>query len=87
MHVFFVEDGLMEKGVFLATWKDISNENEKQFDIHTSHSDPGQLLQCIFDKRRQQQGLVYRASFEIFASANYNYFVSRMRGNFSKTND
>ena len=41
MHVLFVEDGLMEKGVFLATWKDITNENEKQFDIITALSDPG----------------------------------------------
>ncbi|OQV21734.1 AP-1 complex subunit beta-1 [Hypsibius exemplaris] len=39
MHVLFVEDGLMEKGVFLATWKDISSDNEKQFDIHTSLTD------------------------------------------------
>lgn len=44
MHVFFVEDGLMEKGVFLATWKDISNDNEKQFEIHTQHIDAGTLL-------------------------------------------
>ncbi|XP_055343172.1 AP-1 complex subunit beta-1-like [Paramacrobiotus metropolitanus] len=39
MHVFFVEDGLMEKGVFLATWKDIPPENEKQFEIHTAIQD------------------------------------------------
>jgi Beta2-adaptin appendage, C-terminal sub-domain len=46
MHVFFVEDGLMEKGVFLATWKDIASDNEKQFEIHTSLTDAG--LACLF---------------------------------------
>merc|ERR1711981_1157524 len=33
MHVFFAEDGTMEKKVFLATWKDIPAQNEVQYTI------------------------------------------------------
>merc|ERR1712173_383432 len=32
-HVYFTEDGNMEKKVFLATWKDIPAQNEIQFSI------------------------------------------------------
>ena len=32
-HVYFTEDGAMEKKVFLATWKDIPAQNEIQFTI------------------------------------------------------
>jgi len=32
-HVYFAEDGQMEKKVFLATWKDIPAQNEIQFSI------------------------------------------------------
>ncbi|XP_037068019.1 AP-1 complex subunit beta-1-like [Pollicipes pollicipes] len=32
-HVFFGEDGLMDKRVFLATWKEIPAQNEMQFTI------------------------------------------------------
>uniref|UniRef100_A0A3P8W187 AP complex subunit beta n=1 Tax=Cynoglossus semilaevis TaxID=244447 RepID=A0A3P8W187_CYNSE len=35
--VLFVEDGKMERQVFLATWKDIANENESQFQIKDCH--------------------------------------------------
>ncbi|KAK2837254.1 hypothetical protein Q5P01_014466 [Channa striata] len=35
--VLFVEDGKMERQVFLATWKDIPNENESQFQIKDCH--------------------------------------------------
>ncbi|KAL0588808.1 AP-2 complex subunit beta [Plecturocebus cupreus] len=35
--VLFVEDGKMERQVFLATWKDIPNENELQFQITEWH--------------------------------------------------
>lgn len=34
IHVFFVEDGEMEKRVFLATWKDIPAQNEVQYTIN-----------------------------------------------------
>ncbi|KAM4701997.1 AP-2 complex subunit beta [Discoglossus pictus] len=37
LHVLFVEDGKMERQVFLATWKDIPNENELQFQIKECH--------------------------------------------------
>lgn len=33
IHVFFVDDGEMEKRVFLATWKDIPAQNEVQYTI------------------------------------------------------
>ncbi|KAF0302306.1 AP-2 complex subunit beta [Amphibalanus amphitrite] len=32
-HVFFGEDGMMDKRVFLATWKEIPAQNEMQFTI------------------------------------------------------
>jgi len=33
LHIFFAEDGAMEKKTFLATWKDIPATNEMQFTI------------------------------------------------------
>lgn len=33
MHVLFVEDGQMDKRLFLATWKDIPAQNEVQYTI------------------------------------------------------
>lgn len=33
MHVFFVEDGEMDKRLFLNTWKDIPSQNEVQYTI------------------------------------------------------
>ncbi len=33
MHVLFVEDGEMDKRIFLATWKDIPAQNEVQHEI------------------------------------------------------
>lgn len=33
MHVFFVEDGQMDKRLFLSTWKDIPAQNEVQHTI------------------------------------------------------
>uniref|UniRef100_A0A665VND3 AP complex subunit beta n=1 Tax=Echeneis naucrates TaxID=173247 RepID=A0A665VND3_ECHNA len=35
--MLFAEDGKMERQVFLATWKDIPNENESQFQIKDCH--------------------------------------------------
>lgn len=34
LHVLFIEDGEMDKRVFLATWKDIPSANEVQYDIN-----------------------------------------------------
>ncbi|KAG5448023.1 AP-1 complex subunit beta-1 [Clonorchis sinensis] len=34
MHVLFVEEGDMEKRVFLATWKDIPSDSERQFTLN-----------------------------------------------------
>uniref|UniRef100_A0A2P2I005 AP complex subunit beta n=1 Tax=Hirondellea gigas TaxID=1518452 RepID=A0A2P2I005_9CRUS len=33
IHVFFCEDGAMDKRIFLSTWKDIPSQNEVQFNI------------------------------------------------------
>uniref|UniRef100_A0A8C6XF08 Beta-adaptin appendage C-terminal subdomain domain-containing protein n=1 Tax=Naja naja TaxID=35670 RepID=A0A8C6XF08_NAJNA len=33
LYILFVEDGKMERQMFLATWKDIPNDNESQFQI------------------------------------------------------
>lgn len=33
MNVFFVEDGEMDKRVFLSTWKDIPSQNEVQYTL------------------------------------------------------
>uniref|UniRef100_A0A8B9QFC0 Adaptor related protein complex 2 subunit beta 1 n=1 Tax=Apteryx owenii TaxID=8824 RepID=A0A8B9QFC0_APTOW len=41
LNVLFVEDGKMERQVFLATWKDIPNENELQFQIKDCHLNAG----------------------------------------------
>uniref|UniRef100_A0A8C1RB63 AP complex subunit beta n=1 Tax=Cyprinus carpio TaxID=7962 RepID=A0A8C1RB63_CYPCA len=37
LSLIFVEDGKMERQVFLATWKDIPNDNEAQFQIKDIH--------------------------------------------------
>ncbi|XP_066545729.1 AP-1 complex subunit beta-1 isoform X1 [Amia ocellicauda] len=37
INILFVEDGKMERQVFLSTWKDIPNDNEAQFQIKDCH--------------------------------------------------
>ena len=41
MHVFFAEDGQMEKKVFLATWKDIPAQNEVQYTVQNCECNAG----------------------------------------------
>ncbi len=41
LHVFFTEDGNMEKKVFLATWKDIPSQNEVQFTLEKIECNAG----------------------------------------------
>lgn len=41
MHIFFTDDGAMEKRVFLATWKDIPSQNEVQFSIENINMNAG----------------------------------------------
>lgn len=41
MHIFFTEDGAMEKRVFLSTWKDIPSQNEVQFNIDNINMNGG----------------------------------------------
>ncbi|XP_066514973.1 AP-1 complex subunit beta-1-like [Hoplias malabaricus] len=53
--LLFVEDGKMDRQVFLATWKDIPSENEAQFQIKDCHLSSGEKTQagssserCVF---------------------------------------
>jgi len=48
MHVYCVEDGSMDKRVFLSTWKEIPPQNESQFtinDVHLSADEVADKLQ------------------------------------------
>lgn len=45
MHVLFVDDGEMDKRVFLATWKDIPAQNEIQHQINDVQHNAG-VYQC-----------------------------------------
>ncbi|XP_070572132.1 AP-1 complex subunit beta-1-like [Ptychodera flava] len=47
MHVFFVEDGQMEKKVFLATWRDIPSQNEVNFQIQNVGLDSDTISQKL----------------------------------------
>lgn len=47
MHVFFMEDGNMEKKVFLATWKDIPAQNEVQFTLQNCECNAGKFTELI----------------------------------------
>lgn len=48
MNVFFIEDGQMDKLVFLKTWKDIPAENEVQFTLKNVLCNTGRkLIQVI----------------------------------------
>lgn len=44
LHVLFVEDGEMDKRVFLATWKDIPAANEVQSTISNVQHNAGMSL-------------------------------------------
>ncbi|KAL3244231.1 hypothetical protein MRX96_018857 [Rhipicephalus microplus] len=47
LHVLCVEDGLMDKRVFLATWKDIPAQNELQFTLDAGSLSADQLAQRL----------------------------------------
>ena len=47
MHVFCVEDGAMDKRIFLATWKDIPPQNEVQFVIENVNLTVDQLSEKL----------------------------------------
>lgn len=48
MNVFFVEDGQMDKRVFLTTWKDIPAENEVQFTLKNVLCNTGEKWELKF---------------------------------------
>ena len=48
-HVYFAEDGQMEKKVFLATWKDIPAQNEIQFTIEGTNCNSGKFRGFFID--------------------------------------
>merc|ERR1719239_268237 len=43
MHIFFSEDGAMDKRLFLSTWKEIPAENEVQFNIENVNLSADQI--------------------------------------------
>jgi len=43
MNVYFVEDGQMDKRVFLQTWKDIPTQNEVQYNLNNVPFSSGKL--------------------------------------------
>lgn len=47
MHVYCVEDGAMDKRIFLATWKDIPPQNEVQFTIENVNLTVDQLSENL----------------------------------------
>lgn len=47
LHVLFVEDGEMDKRVFLATWKDIPSQNEVQFTINNVQHNGGRYINLL----------------------------------------
>uniref|UniRef100_A0A672R2L1 AP complex subunit beta n=1 Tax=Sinocyclocheilus grahami TaxID=75366 RepID=A0A672R2L1_SINGR len=50
LSLLFVEDGKMDRQVFLATWKDIPNDNEAQFqikDIHLNSGNRNKYVLCM----------------------------------------
>lgn len=54
MHIFFTEDGAMEKRVFLSTWKDIPSQNEVQFNIDNVNMNAGvYVLGCLTPSLRE----------------------------------
>jgi Beta2-adaptin appendage, C-terminal sub-domain len=44
MNALFIEDGQMDKRVFLATWKEIPAQNEVQYTINNSVHNTGLLM-------------------------------------------
>ena len=50
MHVFFTEEGNMEKKVYLATWKDIPSQNEVKFTLENIECNAGKRTFLIHGK-------------------------------------
>jgi hypothetical protein len=47
IHVFFIENGQMEKKVFLATWKDIPSQNEVQYTLENIECNAGKFNRLL----------------------------------------
>ncbi|KAI1232884.1 hypothetical protein IHE44_0006065, partial [Lamprotornis superbus] len=64
LHILFVEDGKMERQMFLATWKDIPNENETQFQIKdyaVSSKLQGSNIFTIAKRNVEGQDMLYQS--------------------------
>ena len=48
LHVFFCEDGAMDKRIFLSTWKEIPSDNEVQFNIESVQLSAGEFCSGRF---------------------------------------
>ena len=46
MQALFAEDGLMEKKVYLSTWKDIPSTNEIQSTVSNINMSAGRFIRC-----------------------------------------
>ena len=55
MHVLFVEDGEMDKRVFLATWKDIPAANEVQYEIKDVQHSSGQYMMYLISHHKANE--------------------------------
>lgn len=47
LHVLFMEDGEMDKKIFLSTWKDIPAQNEMQYTINNVQHNAGKLANLL----------------------------------------
>uniref|UniRef100_A0A8C5BAA2 AP complex subunit beta n=1 Tax=Gadus morhua TaxID=8049 RepID=A0A8C5BAA2_GADMO len=71
--MLFVEDGKMDRQVFLATWKDIPNENEAQFQINDCHLNSGEEEE---DEAQCRLSTQHRSSNTLSLSFTINLMVT-----------
>jgi len=50
LHVYFTEDGQMDKRIFLSTWKEIPTQNEVQYNLSNMTHNSGTTNKEILNK-------------------------------------
>lgn len=80
MHALFVEDGEMEKRVFLATWKDIPAQNEVQHEIcNVQHNAGTGYFFIIADTlHKVLPSFMCNAYMKIFSQLFYSFGVEQV---------
>lgn len=80
MHALFVEDGEMEKRVFLATWKDIPAQNEVQHEIcNVQHNAGTGYFFVIADTlHKVLSSFMCNAYMKIFSQLFYSFWVEQV---------